>query len=121
MIKIQAPLGSLASYIIGFASAIILTLVAYVFVVYKWLLGWQLVVAIMILAAVQLVVQLIFFLHLDRKSTSRWNQAAFLLMVMILVIIVVGSLWIMQNLNYHMMMSPEDMNKYMLEQANKGF
>jgi len=38
-----------------------------------------------------------------------------------MLVIVIGSLWIMQNLDYRMGMSGEAMNEYMKEQNKKGF
>ncbi len=109
-------------YVIGFLSALVLTLAAYGLVVGQVLTGAMLIAAIVVLAAIQLVVQLVCFLHFGSKGAdARLHQATFYLMLIILVIIVGGSLWIMANLNYNMMMSPEDMDKYMLEQSNKGF
>jgi cytochrome o ubiquinol oxidase operon protein cyoD len=91
------------SYVLGFFFAVVLTVIAYVIVVNHLLSGMLLAVVLMILAAVQLLVQLVFFLHL------------------VLVIVVVGSLWIMHNLNYNMMMTPEQMNEFMLKESMKGF
>lgn len=109
-------------YSVGFISAIILTLAAYLLVVERLLTGGWLLAAIMGLASVQLAVQLICFLHFGSKSDtdSRWHQAAFYVMMIILVIIVGGSLWIMANLNYNMM-SPHDMEEHMLKESSKGF
>jgi predicted RNA-binding protein associated with RNAse of E/G family len=43
-------------------------------------------------------------------------------MVGILVIVVGGSIWIMNNLNYNMMqMSPTEKTNYMMTQHDKGF
>jgi len=112
---------SAAAYVAGFISAVALTLMAYFSVVERWFSGRELVGVIMGLAAIQLVVQLVFFLHLGRETKPRWNMIVFIFMLIILVIIVAGSLWIMQNLNYHTMMSPEAMNEYMLKQGKKGF
>ena len=113
--------GGIVSYTIGFILAIILTLVAYFAVVDQWATGGLLVALIMSLAAVQLAVQLIFFLHLGRQKESHWNVAVFLFMMLVLIIIVGGSLWIMNNLNYNMQMTPEQMNEYMHKQSDKGF
>ena len=41
--------------------------------------------------------------------------------IAMLLIIVVGSLWIMANMNYNMHMSPEQIKDYMIEQNKKGF
>lgn len=110
-------------YAVGFILAVILTVAAYLLVVNHVLSGSALVAAIMGLAAVQLLVQLVFFLHFGRNedSDSKWHQAAFYFMLLILVVIVGGSLWIMANMNYNMMMTPEQMNEYMTTQSNKGF
>lgn len=114
--------GTMQRYVIGFLSALVLTLAAYGVVVGQVFTGAALIAVIITLAAIQLIVQLVCFLHFGSKGTdSRWHQAAFYMMLIILVIIVGGSLWIMANLNYNMMMSPEEMDKYMLEQSNKGF
>lgn len=108
-------------YVIGFLLAVILTLVAYFMTINHVLTGMTLVTILMILAAVQLMVQLVFFLHLGRDKSARWNIASFYFMMMVLVIVVLGSLWIMHNLNYNMMMTPEQMNEFMLKESMKGF
>lgn len=112
--------GSFASYATGFIVAVLLTVVAYMMVMGRWFAGGTLLLVIMGLAALQLVVQLVFFLHLGRDGV-RWKAAAFYAMFIILVLIVGGSLWIMYNLDYNMMMSPEEMNEYMLKESQKGF
>jgi len=60
-------------------------------------------ILVLSLAILQLVVQLIFFLHLGREKKPRWNLQALLAAVGIIIILVVGSIWIMNNLNYSMM------------------
>src|SRR5690349_2826912 len=87
-------------YVFGFVLAVALTLIAYFMVVNHVMTGTALITTIMILAAVQLLVQLVFFLHLGREKSARWNVASFYFMMIILVIVVLGSLWIMHNLNY---------------------
>lgn len=114
-------ISSLIRYIVGFVLSVVLTLVAYVLVVMQMLSGMSLALAIMGLAAVQLVVQLVCFLHLGRGKKQRWNMAAFLFMGLVLLIIVLGSLWIMANMNYNMGMTPEQMDQFMNEQRDKGF
>ncbi len=117
----QTARADLQSYIIGFFIALILTLAAYFTATNHWFSGGATVGVLAWLAFVQLVVQLVFFLHFGRERKAHWNQAAFYFMLIILIIIVGGSLWIMGNLNYNMMMSPEQMNEYMLKESNKGF
>lgn len=70
-----------------------------------------------VLASVQLVVQLLFFLHLGEESKPRWKLLSLIFALIILGIIVFGSLWIMFDLQSRMMMSTEDMIKYMNRQT----
>ncbi len=89
------------SYVIGFVSSLILTLDAFVLVYYKLLSGWTLVYAIVGLATVQLVAQLVFFLHISHGAKPRWQAIAFWFMVLVVCILGAGSVWIMQNIDYH--------------------
>jgi heme/copper-type cytochrome/quinol oxidase subunit 4 len=52
------------------------------------------------LAIAQLITQLLFFLHLEKEPKPRWNLLVLSFAVTVAVILVFGSLWIMQNLNY---------------------
>lgn len=110
--------GTYLSYTIGFVLSIILTLGAYYLVVEKILAGRELAAAIVGLAVLQLFVQLLFFLHLGSESKPRWNLMVFLFAALVVVIVVFGSIWIMDNLDYHMM--PEEMDHQLLEQNKKG-
>jgi len=56
-------------------------------------------------AIIQIVVHLVFFLHMNTSSEERWNLVALLFTAVIIFIVVVGSLWIMYNLNLNMMVS----------------
>jgi cytochrome o ubiquinol oxidase operon protein cyoD len=112
---------SLMKYITGFASAFIVTLVAFWVVTGHAVVGGWLQGVLVILALIQLGVQLVFFLHLGDESRPRWQLTAFLFTVVIVSVIVAGSLWIMNNLNYNMSMTPQQMDDYMKIQAKKGF
>lgn len=59
---------------------------------------------ILAMAVVQVLVHLVCFLHMNTKSDEGWNMTAFVFTVLIIAILVVGSIWIMWNLNYNMMM-----------------
>lgn len=110
-----------ARYVIGFGSALMLTVAAYWLVTSRVVTGGWLVLLLMGLAGIQLVVQLVFFLHVGSETRPRWNLTALIFMLIMLVVIVAGSLWIMNNLNYNMMMTPEQMEEYMRTQKDKGF
>jgi cytochrome o ubiquinol oxidase operon protein cyoD len=119
----EASHGSVASYIAGFVLSLMLTMTAYLLVLrhvnsYHSILSHGTLVFMLVgLALTQLIVQLIFFLHLDRESKPHWNMTVLLFAVTVVVIIVFGSLWIMNNLNYHHP-STEQINKYIRSQGD---
>lgn len=103
--KIKA-VGKFESYIIGFIFSLILTLVAYFSVAEHLISGWSLLLTVGALAFVQVVVQLVFFLHLGQEPAPPWNLICFLFMVLVVFIIVIGTLWIMYQLDYQMAKPP---------------
>ena len=109
--------GSLASYTVGFVLSIVLTIAAYLAVTNNLVKGWSLVIVIICLAITQFFVQLVFFLHLGKGSKPGWNIMMLGFMMMVVCILVIGSLWIMYNLNYRMMRSPKEVNAYMKSQS----
>ncbi len=94
----------LKSYVLGFVLSIVLTLGAYFFVVLKTFSPGVLFSVIMGLAVIQALVQLVLFLHLGKEKKPHWNTMTFLFMLSILLIVVLGSLWIMAHLEYNMEM-----------------
>src|SRR5258706_14847435 len=90
------------AYIAGFIFSLILTFVSYLLVINHIFSGLVLATALIEVALIQLIVQLFFFLHLGQESRPRWNLIFFLLTFGVVLLIMVGSLWIMNNLNYHM-------------------
>jgi len=114
--------GTLLSYIWGFASSIVLTLVAYVLTeihvnsIHEAIPHEILIPVILTLAVIQLAVQLIFFLHLGAEKGSRSQLAIFIATIIIVLLIVVSSIWIMSNLNANM--TPDQINLYMQDQGS---
>ncbi len=95
--------GSVKSYIIGFIISIILTIIPYYVVVNHSMSTEAIYIIISIAAVLQLLVQLIFFLHLGAGTDREWNTLAFVFTLIVVLILVIGSLWIMYNLDYNMM------------------
>ena len=102
------------SFIRGFLLSVGLTLAAYFAVVNHLLSGVLLIIFIVTLAFAQLVVQLLFFLHMGRESKPHWNLMAFLVTFSVILIVILASIWIMNHLHYNLM-SPEEMNRYIME------
>ena len=116
----------LYAYIIGFGLSIILTLAAYVLVTQHTggslgSLSHSAVIGIvLVLAMIQLTVQLVFFLHIGREEKPRWNLQVLLFSILIVSILVIGSIWIMANLDYNMQLEkPADVNNAIIE--DEGF
>ena len=104
--------GSLRDYVIGFVLSVILTAVPFWLVVARPLASDGLTaLAIVGFAAVQIVVHMIFFLHMNGKSEGGWTMMALIFTVIIVAIMLTGSLWVMYHLNHNMMPMPHDMSQ----------
>ncbi len=118
----SANIRTLTSLTIGFLLSLGLTVSAYLVAVGNVKDGMTAVGVLVVLAATQLVIQLVFFLHFGEEKRPRWNMWSFVFMALVLFIVVAGSMWIMYHLNYNMMtMSPDQKESYMQSQGNKGF
>lgn len=95
--------GSVGSYISGFVLSVILTVAAFGLVMGGSLSSNTALLAISGLAFVQIVVHLVFFLHMNTSSEQRWNVLAFGFTVMTAVIVIGGTLWVMHNVSSNMM------------------
>lgn len=105
---------TLRSAVTGYLFSLFLSLEAYLFVTHHLVMGGFLLAVIVATALVQLVVQLVFFLHITERFPHNWNLAILGFTGLIVAIVVGGSLWIMNNLKYQM--SPDEMQKYITSQ-----
>lgn len=99
------------SYTLGFVLSLFFTIVPYMLVTRDIVSSRIVPIALAVFAIAQVFVQLVFFLHIGQEKKPRWKVIAFNFMVMVIIILVFGSLWVMNNLNYHML-SPNDTNTY---------
>ena len=74
-----------------------------------------LLVTILTLAVIQAVIQLRYFLHVGQDASGKANMTLIFLTLGLILIIVVGSVWIMNHLNYNM--TPQQMQDYMNSQS----
>ncbi|MEG0277763.1 MAG: cytochrome o ubiquinol oxidase subunit IV [Morganella sp. (in: enterobacteria)] len=95
--------GSVKTYLIGFILSVILTVVPFYMVIEGTASPSVILATVVISAVVQILVHLVCFLHMNTTSEERWNLIAFLFTLLIIGIVVIGSLWIMYNLNINMM------------------
>ncbi|MEO5628085.1 MAG: cytochrome o ubiquinol oxidase subunit IV [Candidatus Saccharimonadales bacterium] len=105
--------GTIASYVIGFITCLVLTTIPYYLVVNHKLSADRLLIAIVAFAALQMAVQIFFFLHLGRGPKPLYNVIFFAATVGLVTVVVGGSLFIMSNLHYNM--SPTETAKQLAE------
>ena len=107
----EAAHGTFKSYMTGFILSVILTAIPFWLVMGKVISDPAVTGAIvMILGAIQIVVHMIYFLHMNTRSEGGWNMMALIFTIVIVIIALSGSLWVMHHLNANMMpMSPEMM------------
>ena len=53
----------------------------------------------------QIVVHMIYFLHMNTKSEGGWTMMALIFTLILVVIVLTGSIWVMYHLNANMMPS----------------
>jgi cytochrome o ubiquinol oxidase subunit IV len=94
--------GSLRGYIIGYVSAIALTIAAFTVVTNTGMAPFSIEAALAVLAIAQMLVHLIFFLHINTAPVQKTNIMAFTATMLIIAIVVIGSMWIMGHLNQNM-------------------
>ena len=94
---------TLGSYLAGFILAILLTGLAFGLVMSGVLSQSTTVYVIFAAAAVQVLVHLRYFLHLDGSAEQRWNLSAIVFTALIVAFVVGGTVWIMFNLYYRTM------------------
>ena len=110
----HAPHGSLRGYVTGFLLSVVLTAIPF-WLVMNDVLGNATLTAIviMVFASVQIVVHMVYFLHMNGHSEGGWNMMGLIFTIVIVAIVLAGSLWVMFHLNTNMMpghvMNPADL------------
>lgn len=105
--------GTTQFYIIGFVLSLIFTFIPYYLVVNKTVSGTTLLATILGFAVLQMLIQIFFFLHLGRGPKPLYNVVFFVSTVGIILVVVGGSIMIINNLNYNMI--PSDQTKRLVE------
>ena len=98
------PLSTLRAYLTGFALSVILTAIPFWLVMTGVIESKTLTaILIMTMAAVQIVVHMIYFLHMNAKAEGGWTLMSLIFTVVVLAIALSGSMWIMYHLKVNMM------------------
>lgn len=109
----EAEHKTMNSYIVGFILSLIFTLIPYYMVVNQTVSGNALLATILGFALVQMIIQIVFFLHLGRGPKPFYNIVFFASTVGIILVVVGGSIVIINNL--HRNKSPSDQTKVLVE------
>jgi cytochrome o ubiquinol oxidase operon protein cyoD len=110
----EAPHGSLSGYVIGFVLSVILTAIPF-WLVMAHVFKSPTVTAfvVMAFAGAQIVVHMIYFLHMTPQAEGGWNLLALIFTLVLVTIALMGSMWVMYNLNVNMMptsaMTPQNL------------
>jgi cytochrome o ubiquinol oxidase operon protein cyoD len=107
---------SYGKYTGGFIASIVLTFSAYWIATHVSANRNLLAIVLALLAITQFIVQMVLFLHIGEERGPRWKLAAAGFMLCVVLILVGGSIWIMNNLNTRM--TPQQVNQYMQSQDN---
>ena len=96
--------GTFSTYMLGFVLSVVLTAIPFWLVMSGTLPSKQITaLVIMAFAVVQIIVHMIYFLHMNTKSENGWSMMALIFTIVMVVIALSGSLWVMNHLNSNMM------------------
>ncbi len=103
-----------SGYMTGFILSVILTAIPFWLVMGDVFASKQLTaMLVMGIGAVQIVVHMIYFLHMSPSSEGGWTLMALIFTLIIVGIALAGSLWVMHHLNENMMPVTHEMMKNM--------
>ena len=101
--------GSLKSYATGLFLSCILTAIPFWLVISKNVNRFPAPGLVLLgFAVLQIVVHMVYFLHMNTKSEGGWSILALIFTVILVLIMLFGSVWVMDHLNHNMM--PEMVN-----------
>ena len=98
--------GTRKGYVTGFVLSVLLTAIPFWLVLGKVFEHPGVTGTVLLgLAAVQIVIHMVYFLHMNAKSEGGWTLLALIFTLVLVVIALSGSLWVMFHLNENMMPS----------------
>ncbi|MFC0677906.1 cytochrome o ubiquinol oxidase subunit IV [Lysobacter korlensis] len=103
------PHASLRDYATGFVLSVLLTAVPFGLVMGGAVVSPAVIAGvILVFAALQIVVHMVYFLHMNPRSEGGWNLLALVFTGVLVVIVLAGSLWVMHHMNSNMMPGGHD-------------
>jgi cytochrome o ubiquinol oxidase operon protein cyoD len=94
---------TLGGYLTGFLLSVVLTAIPFWLVMHKVIASSGMTaLVILAFAAVQIVVHMVYFLHMNAKVEGGWSLLALIFTLVLVVITLSGSLWVMYHLDQNM-------------------
>ena len=106
----EEPHGSFRDYMLGFVLSVVLTAIPFWLVMERPLATTPTAILVIGFAAIQVVVHMVYFLHMNGRAEGGWTMTALLFTIIVVVITIAGSAWVMYHLNTNMMPMPHQMN-----------
>ena len=97
------PHGTMRDYVTGFALSVVLTAVPFWLVMTRPLDAAVTAALIVAFAVAQIVVHMIYFLHMSPRAEGGWTLTSLVFTIIVVGIMLAGSLWVMNHLNANMM------------------
>lgn len=100
------PHSSLRDYVIGFVLSIVLTAIPFWLIMSKTIVDRNLAIVVLgAFAVVQILVHMVYFLHMNGKIEGGWTLLSTIFTVVFVAIAIAGTLWVMFHMNNQMMPS----------------
>ena len=96
--------GSVPEYLRGLLISVILTIIPFYMVIDGSWGATATTVVILINAIAQVLVQMVYFLHMNGSSGQSWLTVSAVYTVAVIVFVIIGSLWIFEHLNHNLLM-----------------
>ncbi len=96
--------GSVKEYVTGLCLSIVLTLIPFGLVLYSNMATGSVMTIIILCAIAQLLVQAIFFLHMNGSSSQAWNTTSAIYTIFTVLFFIIGTIWIFSHANHNMIM-----------------
>lgn len=100
----DGPHSTFSGYMIGFVLSVILTAIPFWLVMTKVIADRNTAVLVLgAFAVVQIVVHMVYFLHMNGKIEGGWTMLSTIFTVVFVAIAIAGTLWVMFHMNANMM------------------
>ena len=98
------PHGDFRSYMTGFVLSVILTAIPFIIVMSGGFESRAVTALVVLLfAVVQIVVHMIYFLHMNLNAEGGWTVISLVFTLIVLIICLAGTIWVMHNMDSNMM------------------